>query len=139
MSTSSYKGYGLGLMVDILCGVISGQGAALGNERARQGEMGQWFAAWRIDLFRDPEEFQTEMRDWLDAVRASRPAPGVDEVRVAGDPEHQARDEREAHGIPIDVESVTQLCELGDRVGGGVPGRPRVRPRPSVAEAVSAD
>lgn len=116
MTTSSYKGYGLGLMVDILCGVMSGQGAALGSEGARQGEMGQWFAAWRIDLFRDPEEFATEMRDWLDAVRATRPAPGVEAVQVAGDPEHRARAEREARGIPLDAESVGQLRELGERL-----------------------
>ena len=104
------------MMVDILCGVMSGQGAALGNERAQQGEMGQWFAAWRVDLFRDPEEFATEMRDWLDAVRATRPAPGVDAVLVAGDPEHRARAEREALGILLDPESVEQLQELGARL-----------------------
>lgn len=117
LSTSSYKGYGLGLMVDILCGVLSGQGPALGNEAVRGGEMGQWFAAWRINLFRDPDEFMAEMSAWLDDLRETRPAPGVDQVLVAGDPEHHARDERLELGVPLDAETVDQLAELAQKTG----------------------
>ena len=43
--TSSHKGYGLGIMVDILTGVLPGMGSAI-FEGARM--QGQWFAAWRI-------------------------------------------------------------------------------------------
>ncbi|PZC41841.1 MAG: Malate/lactate/ureidoglycolate dehydrogenase, LDH2 family [Chloroflexi bacterium] len=116
LSTSSYKGYGLGLMVDILSGVLSGQGPALGNAGVKDGEMGQWFAAWRINLFRDPDEFMDEMSDWVDALRDSRPTPGVDAVQVAGDPEHRAREERTTLGIPLDQETVDQLRDLAAKL-----------------------
>lgn len=116
LETSSYKGYGLGLMVDILTGVLSGSGSGLFADRATLVQ-GYWFAAWRIDAFRDVAEFKAEMKAMVDHIRATRPAPGVEAVLVAGDPEFIARAEREAHGIPLDQESIDQLTALGQEVG----------------------
>ena len=58
ISTSSHKGYGLGLMVDILTGVMSGDGSGMFVPRGQNLVQGQWFAAWRIDLFCDPDQFK---------------------------------------------------------------------------------
>lgn len=116
LETSSYKGYGLGLMVDILTGVLSGSGSGLFVDRATLVQ-GYWFAAWRIDAFRDVAEFKSEMKRMVDQVRATRPAPGVEAVLVAGDPEFIARADREANGIPLDQESIEQLTALGETVG----------------------
>lgn len=118
--TSSYKGYGLGLMVDILTGVLSGTNSGLFLDRAVL-EQGFWFAAWRIDAFRDVAEFKAEMKRMVDHIRATRPAPGRERVMVAGDPEHAARAEREVHGIPLDAESIEQLTKLGEEVGTPFP------------------
>lgn len=116
LETSSHKGYGLGLMVDVVSGVLSGAGSGLFVDR-RQLVQGQWFAAWRVDLFREPGEFEAEMKRMVDHIRATRPAPGVDAVQVPGDPEARARAEREAHGIPLDAASVEQLAALGGETG----------------------
>src|SRR5438067_9223493 len=56
-TTSSYKGYALGQMVDILCGVLSGAGFGLILERPTS-ESGHFFGALRVDGFRDPAEFK---------------------------------------------------------------------------------
>ena len=125
MRTSSYKGYGLGLMVDILTGILPGSSSALFSDRAKL-EQGYWFAAWRIDAFRDPDEFRAEMKRMAAHVRATRPEPGVERVMIAGDPEWIARADRERHGIPLDAESIEQLTQLGEEVGvpfpAAVPG-----------------
>jgi LDH2 family malate/lactate/ureidoglycolate dehydrogenase len=118
METGSYKGYGLGLMVDILSGVLSGMGSAIFSDRTKL-EQGFWFAAWRIDAFRDLAEFKADMRRMVDHIRATRPAPGRDAVLVPGDPEETARQDRTANGIPLDAESTEQLTALG--VEAGVP------------------
>ncbi len=120
LGTSSYKGYGLGLMVDILTGALSGLGSGLFVDRA-QLEQGFWFAAWRIDLFRDPADFRTEMKRMSDHIRATKPAPGVASVLMPGDPEHAARRDRTANGIPLDAETIEQLTALAAERGVAMP------------------
>jgi LDH2 family malate/lactate/ureidoglycolate dehydrogenase len=119
MTTSSYKGYGLGLMVDILTGMLPGAGSALFNERFHQG---YWFAAWRIDAFTDPAEFKANMKRMADHIRGTRPEPGRESVMIAGDPEWKARRDREVNGVPLDAETIEQLTVLGEEVGRAFPG-----------------
>ncbi len=119
MTTSSYKGYGLGLMVDILTGVLPGAGSALFNERFHQG---YWFAAWRIDAFVEPAAFKAEMKKMAAHIRATRPETGREAVLIAGDPEWKARKDREANGVPLDGETIEQLTALGDEIGREFPG-----------------
>ena len=124
LETSSYKGYGLGLVADILSGILSGAGFGMVMPRPN---MGQWFAAWRIDAFRDPAEFQAEMADLADRIHAIAPAPGIDRVRIPGDKEAEARADRVRHGIPLDSAVVGQLRELAAETGVAFPapvGRP---------------
>lgn len=116
LETSGHKGFGLGLMVDILSGVLSGAGSGLFVDRATLVQ-GHWFAAWRIDLFREPDVFKSEMKQMVDHIRATRPAPGVEAVLVPGDPEATARADREPNGIPLDQASIDQLIELSTNVG----------------------
>jgi len=123
LETSSHKGYGLGLMVDIVSGVLSGAGSGLFVDRQTLVQ-GQWFAAWRIDLFREPADFKAEMKRMVDHIRGTRPAPGVDAVLIPGDPEYAARDDREANGIPLDAASIEQLTSLGDETGVPFPIAP---------------
>lgn len=109
VETSSHKGYGLGIMVDVLAGVLPGMGSAIFEGANQQG---WWFAAWRIDAFRDVAEFKADMKRLVDHLRSLRPRPGVAAVLVPGDPEAQARDERLRLGVPLDNETIEQLTEL---------------------------
>lgn len=109
VETSAHKGYGLGIMVDVLTGVLPGMGSAIFNGA---GQQGWWFAAWRIDAFRDVAEFKADMKKMVDHLRGLRPRPGVERVLVAGDPEAIAREERTVRGIPLDQETIDQLKEL---------------------------
>lgn len=111
--TSSHKGYGLGLMVDILTGVLPGMGSAI-FEGARM--QGQWFAAWRIDAFRDVDGFKADMKRMVDHLRGLRPRPGIEAVLVPGDPEAAARADRTLNGIPLDAETIDQLQALGEEL-----------------------
>lgn len=114
--TSSHKGYGLGLMVDILSGVLPGMGSALFAERATLAQ-GQWFAAWRIDAFCDVAQFKADMKRMVDHIRATRPLPGVPAVLIPGDPEAAARADRTARGVPLDGETIDQLRSLAKELG----------------------
>lgn len=118
VATSNHKGYGLGLMVDILTGVLPGMGSALFADRIEQG---WWFTAWRIDAFRDVAEFKADMKRMTDHLRTLRPINGVDRVQVPGDPEARHREERLRLGIPLDEETIVQLRELGEELGVPLP------------------
>lgn len=121
LTTSSHKGYGLGLMVDVMTGVLSGDGSGLFSPRGQNLVQGQWFAAWRIDLFCDPEEFKADMKQMADAIRKVEPVEGVERVVIPGDPEEIARADRLANGVPLDDESIEQLIALGEQRGVSFP------------------
>ena len=118
VETSSHKGYGLGIMVDVLTGVLPGMGSAIFEGANQQG---WWFGAWRIDAFRDVAEFKADMKRMVDHLRSLRPRPGVASVLVAGDPEAHAREERLRLGIPLDGETIEQLTELASSLGLAMP------------------
>jgi len=121
-----YKGYGLALMVEVLCGVLAGAGVrgGVGNLYSG-GEERQNSGHFHLAL--DPERtvgrdaFAGVLGGLLDELRAIPPAPGFDEVLVAGDPEDRARAERERTGIPIAPALWVRLCELSDELGVSVP------------------
>ena len=120
VETSSHKGYGLGIMVDVLAGVLPGMGSAIFEGVNQQG---WWFAAWRIDAFRDVAEFKADMKRLVDHLRSLRPRPGVAAVLVPGDPEARAREERIRLGVPLDPETVEQLMELATSLSLEMPSR----------------
>lgn len=107
---SSHKGYGLGAMVDILSGVLSG--ANFGPwvppfvsflEPARQmvGEgIGHFFMALRVDGFGELEDFLSRMDTWMETFRNSKSIDSQP-VLVPGDPEWLMEDDRMENGIPI--------------------------------------
>lgn len=95
----AHKGYGLAVVVDILCGVLSGGGfsAQLGR-----GENMSWVMAIDIGKFRPIDEFKSMMDEMIRELHATPPLPGADRVLVAGDPEADAMDDRLANGVPVE-------------------------------------
>lgn len=126
--TGGHKGYGLGLMVDVLCGPLAGSLwgthlATLQRAEARSG-IGHAFMAWRIDAFRDPAEFAADLRAMLAELRACPPAAGAGAgcVLIPGDPEEAATAANHAAGIPLDPGVAEELRVLGGRLGVPFPG-----------------
>ncbi|MCU1325902.1 MAG: malate dehydrogenase [Bryobacterales bacterium] len=103
MPLGGYKGSGLAMMVEILCGVLSGgaMSTELGGLRVRgkRFRASQTFLA--IDVARMQPEF-TDRLDWLiDEVKSAAPASGFNEVLVANEPELRMERHRREHGLPI--------------------------------------
>jgi L-2-hydroxycarboxylate dehydrogenase (NAD+) len=115
---SSHKGYGLGVLVDILCGVLSG--GMYGNRAYRNpSEDPKWsessshfFMALRIDSFRPIDEFKESMDDMLSALRNSAKAPGYDRIYTHGEKEDETFLERSQNGIPYHIAFVHKLRTL---------------------------
>ena len=61
--------------------------------------------------------FDAEIDKFTAWVKASPPAPGVEQVMVPGDPERKSKAERLANGIPIDEMTFEELLAAGEAVG----------------------
>lgn len=99
----SHKGYGLGVTVDILCGILSnGMGfAALDGPRRAH-----FVAAYKVDGFSEVEEFKNSMDQMLQGLEDTKPAPGHERVLYAGLEEHEEEEKRLKGGIPLHKEVI---------------------------------
>ncbi|XWW43971.1 Ldh family oxidoreductase [Fibrella sp. USSR17] len=123
----SHKGYGLGAIVDIFSGVLSGANygpwvppfATAGFMQANEGVgsgTGHFFGAMRIDAFRPADEFKQHMDTWIQRFRSAKAVEGQ-HVLVPGDPERMLEAERLQNGIPVHETVLKTLQELGGRFG----------------------
>ncbi len=111
----AYKGFGLGVLVEILCGVLSGASAGI-LMRATTGSS-QFFGALRIDSFLPLENFKKSMDEMIEAIEALPTLPGVRKIYVAGGREAEIEKDRKANGIPLDSEVTERLQELAKEAG----------------------
>ncbi len=113
----AHKGYGLAMMVDILCGVLSGGGYSsfIGGGRNMSFAM-----AIDISAFRPVDEFKEMMDEMIRALHDTPTEPGADRVMVAGDPEDDAMKDREANGVPILQARYDEIVGIARRVGAEV-------------------
>ncbi|MGZ3552263.1 MAG: Ldh family oxidoreductase [Vulcanimicrobiaceae bacterium] len=114
-----HKGYGLGLLVDILCGVLSGgkfgTGLPLVND-TMEGAISHWFGAFRVDAFRDVEQFKADMDKELRAFKDSHKIPGQDRIYVAGEIEFEKTAYHREHGVPVHVKVWDGLQKLASEL-----------------------
>jgi LDH2 family malate/lactate/ureidoglycolate dehydrogenase len=110
----SHKGYGLAMVVDILCGVLSGGG--FGTQLAG-GENMTWTMAIDIARFRDVDDFKAMMDDMIRVLHATPSLPGADGVLVAGDPEADMAEDRTANGVPVENGQYDELRQRAAELG----------------------
>jgi len=116
----SYKGFGLGVLVDILCGVLSGSSASILQESTPEtrGNAGDhFFGALRIDSFLPVENFKKSMDEMIGAFEALPTLPGVKKIYVAGGYEAEIEKDRKANGIPLNSKVIQELQELAKELG----------------------
>lgn len=102
-----YKGYGLSLMVEILCSLLTGMPYGVHIPKMFEAPMsekrflGHFVCAIRIDCFQDTEVFKKRLSEVTKELRSE---PSLEEdrpIQVAGDPEKKCKDNRRKNGIPI--------------------------------------
>jgi uncharacterized oxidoreductase len=111
----AYKGYGLGLIVDILSGTLSGQGCAAGERKLQSN--GVLITVYHIEHFTDRARYDEEVENLVRHVRSSRLAPGFDEILLPGEPEFRTAARRRKEGIEIDETTWSRTKEAAGQVG----------------------
>lgn len=109
----SHKGYSLALMIDVLTGVLSGNGPGFRNNMV----FSHYFCAIKIEAFTGLDQFKQDMDDYMRALKDNPPAPGQKRVVYAGLPEHETEIDRRANGIPLHPEVVEWFSEISSELG----------------------
>jgi L-2-hydroxycarboxylate dehydrogenase (NAD+) len=119
---SGHKGYGLALMVDILCGVLPGAGYAdviypeTAEGKPLPADVGHFFGAIKISAFRPLDEFKATMDDIIRRLKNAPKAKGATRIYIHGEKEHEEA-ERRAAGIPLGPKVEADLKALAQELG----------------------
>ncbi len=105
-----HKGFGLAVACELLGGALTG-GGTTSHENKTQRRVLNGMLSVLIDPRKlgTMEAFERDARAYLKWMRASRPAPGSDRVRIAGEPEREMRAARERDGVPVDTETWNEI------------------------------
>jgi LDH2 family malate/lactate/ureidoglycolate dehydrogenase len=111
--TGSHKGYGLAILVEILCGVLTGTVTAL---NANQDPRGHFFGAIGVEFFRPVEEFKRDMDRLIRELKSTPHIDGQERVYVAGEIEFETAEERAKNGIPLLPSVLKGLREVSEQL-----------------------
>jgi uncharacterized oxidoreductase len=118
MPFGEHKGYGMAVACELLGGALTGTGTWHRPADTRRSVINGMLA-----IVIDPQRlgtrtpFETEALAFVDWLKQSPPAPGSDGVLIAGEPERQARAERERDGIEVDDTTWAEITAAGAKVG----------------------
>jgi LDH2 family malate/lactate/ureidoglycolate dehydrogenase len=107
-----YKGYGLAVMVEILCGLLTGLG--FGVEPSGRHNDGCFMACFKVDAFRPLAEFKKEVGEFIRYLKATPPAEGSSGVLYPGEIEHIKEQDRRKNGIEVEDSTWSRLRLLAD-------------------------
>jgi L-lactate dehydrogenase len=115
---AGHKGYGLGMMIEVLSGCLSGRGRAEPSDG--------WSAAVFL-LVMDPaafggaEAFKRQVASLVDACHRSAPRPGFDRVRLPGEASDERRAAQMRDGMRVDPGIMQALEPWLEKLGVSPP------------------
>lgn len=113
-----HKGSGLALVCEILGGALSGGQVVKGPSDGKHNVInGMLSIVIDPDKLGTGENLASEVESFVAWHTGSPPAPGVDRVRIAGEPERETRTKRLAEGIPVDPTTWKDILEAGKKFG----------------------
>jgi len=118
-----HKGYGLALVLEVLAGVLTG--ASFGQDHAperleapeAQHNLGHLFGALDPTLFMPLEQFSSRIDRLRTEIKQGQRAPGVERLILPGELEHERRETRLRHGIPVHADALNVLRMFCETLG----------------------
>ena len=112
------KGYGLGVIVEVLCGILSG--ARILNEiplwfanTTEPVGIGHFMMAINVEVFLPVQEFKNRVDQLVRKIHSAPRAPDVDRIYLPGEIEHLSERKRRAEGIPLPEAVYQDLLRIG--------------------------
>jgi LDH2 family malate/lactate/ureidoglycolate dehydrogenase len=120
---SGYKGYGMGLMVEILSAVLPGAAFLTAvypkdpTGKALPANIGHFFGAWRLDAFRPPDGFKADMDKFIRELKSGNLAEGQTRIYLHGEKEFEEAEWRGSQGIPLGAKVEASLKQVATELG----------------------
>jgi LDH2 family malate/lactate/ureidoglycolate dehydrogenase len=117
-----YKGYGLALLVDILCGILSGGNVGPNLQQLKNDgtvpinqAISHFFLAINPEAFITLDEFCNRLDEMLDVICKSTPSNNQQSVIYPGLQEYKTAKERASNGIPLMSETFAAITKVAER------------------------
>jgi len=104
-----YKGFGIGLAIDALSGILGRSGVAYHDNKRGNGV---FMEAINIESFMPLDQFKREMDELIRTVKKSRPMPRFKEIMVPGEPESRSERQRIKKGVYIAEKTWEELTDV---------------------------
>jgi LDH2 family malate/lactate/ureidoglycolate dehydrogenase len=114
-----YKGYGMMLALDLLCGVMTGSNYGihfpgfLADNMIEPTDVGSVFGAIYVESFMDLPEFKSSMGKAIQEIKRSERVEGVQRIYIPGEIEFETKADRLVRGIPIPEAVIKDFIALG--------------------------
>jgi uncharacterized oxidoreductase len=118
LSIAGHKGYGLGVVCEVLAGALTGGGC---SNPANAGRLANGMLSILLDpsRFQDDAAFGAEVNRFIAWVKSSATATPDGEILMPGEIEERTKARRLRDGIDIDETTWAQLAETARSVGLG--------------------
>ena len=110
-----HKGYGLGLLVDLLCAGLSLGRWSYRTFAGTGSGIAHFFGAIHLNNFGEPAEIKRHIEGILEEVRASNKAEGQERIYIHGEKESEARVRSMHDGVFVDDACMDLLRKYGER------------------------
>ena len=112
-----YKGFGLGLMVEILGATLAGIPLDPPDPKMMTYGNGLFVMAIDPDAFGGRDGFRALLQELYEYISSTPPAPGNDGVVLPGSLDFRTKEKRSREGIPVADETWRLILEAGKKAG----------------------
>ncbi|MEM0054200.1 MAG: Ldh family oxidoreductase [Nitrososphaeria archaeon] len=109
-----YKGFGLAIVIDILCGIVLGGGYGLKIQRSWFSQGGFLIFVSKLDMARTYEEYLNDIREYIKEIKSTPVSEGA-RVLFPNEIEEELTCKRMKEGVPLDEETFSELVKLAKK------------------------
>ena len=119
LPAGGYKGYGLGLLIELLGGILTGYGCAYCSDYVEGN--GTFIIAIDVSKFMPLEEFKRESDSLFRHVKSIPTDADSNEILIPGEIESRTKEIREREGISIPDKTWQKVADLAVELGVELP------------------
>lgn len=108
----AHKGSGLGIFVELLAGALAGKETVATGNNIPRGVFNNMFSIVINPAgFDNTSDIEARVLEFYQSIKGGKPADGVKEVLMPGEPEERREADRRQNGIEVDATTIQQLME----------------------------
>lgn len=110
LPAGAHKGYALGLLVEMLGGILTGSDTTIGKNWVEGN--GCLLLVINIEGFMPKDEFLKGVDEFMSQIKETPPQAGFNKVLIPGEIEYTPIEERTSQGIPVNDDTMLTLTEM---------------------------